>query len=95
VPAPEAPTSLVKVRRLPGEDCPCCKRGGWMRDLPPQADAIALEAPVRAYLALPLLALPHAPMLVPETRGPARLSTAPPGESSPSGCPVGIVRLQI
>ncbi len=75
----------------PSRDCPCCERGGWMRDLPPQAQALLLEAPTPAAFDVPCLAVTELVLdLVGETRA---TDTGPPMSQRPHASPVGIVRL--
>ncbi|MDJ0521031.1 MAG: hypothetical protein QNJ90_03040 [Planctomycetota bacterium] len=90
--APEAPESSTKSGERPGDKCPCCKRGGWIRDLPPQAQAVQLEPLVPAFLDLPAPELWDAPAL-PEQREVLELVHAPPDDPRPHAAPVGIVRL--
>ena len=64
-----------------------------MRDLPPQADAITLAAPVQAFLEL--FAAPWVVVgVLPERELLGFASTAPPDDRRPLAAPVGIVRLQ-
>ncbi len=63
-----------------------------MRDLPPQMQAIVLEQPALAFLALPQLDLSHAGLLFePDDSG--LEATAPPDSERLHAAPVGIVRL--
>lgn len=75
----------------PEDECPCCKRGGWMRDLPDQVQTVALEAPGLAMFDLPLLVATFAnPQPTP---GRVLRDTGPPTRWRPHASPVGIVRL--
>jgi hypothetical protein len=72
------------------DDCPCCSRGGAIRDLPPEGgDALQDVAPEVVALALvePAPGVPSAPLrsAVEET------ATGPPADAGLHGCPVGIV----
>lgn len=74
------------------DECPCCKRGGWMRDLPPQAQSIDLDLPAPTFLGLPLLATAES-VLLPAPEVATRFETGPPTCQRPHAAPVGIVRL--
>lgn len=92
----DAPRKGVAAKRAPKpaeDDCPCCSHGGWMRDLPPQAQALDLAAPAVVLGALPVPvrvapALELVPIRRPEIADPPRTSAHRPHAS-----PVGIVRL--
>jgi hypothetical protein len=74
------------------EKCPCCERGGSIRDLPPQGgDVVPLEPP--AVIAVPALLPACVPAFLPEVA--VRHATGPPGAPAPHACPVGVVRLLI
>lgn len=89
---PMPPASSGDESDAPADDeCPCCKRGGWMRDLPPQAQAIDLDLPAPTFLDLPMLAATVAVELpAPEV---ARSESGPPTCQRPHAAPVGIVRI--
>lgn len=75
----------------PEDECPCCKRGGWIRDLPDQVQTVALEAPGLAPFDLPRLVAGFAiPQPAPEV---VLRDTGPPTRLRPHASPVGIVRL--
>jgi hypothetical protein len=87
------PTSAegANAPAAPSRDCPCCKRGDWMRDLPPQAQVPMLEAPTPAAFDVPHLAVTELALdRVSET---AVRDTGPPTSLRPHASPVGIVRL--
>ncbi|MDF1699635.1 MAG: hypothetical protein P1V36_00555 [Planctomycetota bacterium] len=75
----------------PEDECPCCKRGGWMRDLPDQVQTVALEAPGLATFDLPLLVATYAHPQPTPVR--VLRDTGPPTCWRPHASPVGIVRL--
>jgi hypothetical protein len=80
--------------REPGnEDCPCCKHGGWMRDLPPPAHATLLDMPDVGAPDWPALAVET--LVLTAVRRPIAADTGPPGAWRPHAAPVGIVRLQL
>ena len=89
---PMAPPVSGDEGEAPADDeCPCCKRGGWMRDLPPQAQAIELDLPAPTFLELPVLVAAFAfEQPAPEV---ARDDRSPATCHRPHASPVGIVRL--
>lgn len=87
-----APSSDDEGETPSDEECPCCKRGGWMRDLPPQAQSIDLDLPAPTFLDLPLLATAES-VLLPAPEVATRFKTGPPTCQRPHAAPVGIVCL--
>ncbi len=80
-------------RSIPKPDeCPCCSRGGSIRDLPPQGDSDLIDpAPVVADFVLPAVrTTTHVPIDAFDTDHEA---TGPPLGQGPHACPVGIVLL--
>ena len=64
-----------------------------MRDLPPQVQAIVLEQPAPAFLALPQLAMGHAVFLLDHEDRSCAPWAAPLDTERLHAAPVGIVRL--
>lgn len=74
-------------------DCPCCSKGGALRDLPPHGDVDLLDTtpPVAEAVGAPDAVEFSAPVTA--LRAQPGGGTGPPLAPSPHACPVGIVLL--